>query len=245
MSDLTSLHSQAKRLILLLREGLERLEALERISSEMDSIWRMQVIRENSSKRDVWKRKVEQVSEELDSIRQALDRHTSRESRRAAEQRERDELLARGEVGRKIKQEMDEEAQMAGSVQRSKRYLEEMFDAGTNILANMAGNRERLKSAQKKALDVLNSVGLGESMLRMIERRQRLDMYTAYGGMAKVLKGVKREGATEPLKHLLGPAWFPTWRVRSVAADWAAWFRPCRRSPALRDLEYSGADRDL
>ena len=29
MSDLTSLHSQAKRLILLLREGLERLEALE------------------------------------------------------------------------------------------------------------------------------------------------------------------------------------------------------------------------
>ncbi len=29
MSDLTSLHSQAKKLILLLREGLERVEALE------------------------------------------------------------------------------------------------------------------------------------------------------------------------------------------------------------------------
>ncbi|GIL74007.1 hypothetical protein Vretimale_5062 [Volvox reticuliferus] len=215
MSDLTSLHSQAKRLILLLREGLERLEALEgcttrppdnadatsrlardlkaklgdltRISGEMDAIWRMQVIRENASKRDVWKRKVEQVSEELDSIRQALDRHTRRESRREAEQREREELLARGEVGRKIKQEMDEEAQVAGSVQRSKRYLEEMFDAGTNILANMAGTRERLKSTQKKALDVLNSVGLGESMLRMIERRQRLDMYTAYGGMIFII----------------------------------------------------------
>ncbi|GLI61414.1 hypothetical protein VaNZ11_003609 [Volvox africanus] len=211
MSDLTSLHSQAKRLILLLREGLERLEALEgsttrppgsadatsylgrdlkaklgdltRISGEMDSIWRMQVIRENSSKRDVWKRKVEQVSEELDSIRHALERHTRRESRREAEQREREELLDRGESGRKAKQEMDEEALVAGSVQRSKRYLEEMYDAGANILVNMAGNRERLKSAQKKALDVLNSVGLGESMLRLIERRQRLDMYTAYGGM--------------------------------------------------------------
>ncbi|GLC45554.1 hypothetical protein PLESTB_001205600 [Pleodorina starrii] len=215
MSDLTSLHSQAKRLILLLREGLERLEALEgatirqhgnadatsglardlksklgdlaRISGEMDSIWRMQVIRENASKRDVWKRKVEQVSEELDSIRHALDRHTGRESRRAAEQREREELLARGESGRRAKQEMDEEAQVAGSVQRSKRYLEEMFDAGTHILANMAGNRERLKSAQKKALDVLNSVGLGESMLRLIERRQRMDMYTAYGGMIVIM----------------------------------------------------------
>ncbi|GFR51312.1 hypothetical protein Agub_g13677 [Astrephomene gubernaculifera] len=212
MSDLTSLHSQAKRLILLLREGLERLEALEgaatrqnqssgdatanlardlrakladltRISCEMDSIWRMQVIRENASKRDVWKRKVEQVSEELDSIRRALERQTHRESRRAAEQRDREELLERGEAGRRAKQEMDEEAQVMGSVQRSKRYLEEMYESGTHLLAGMAGNRERLKAAQKKALDVLNTVGLGESLLRLIERRQRMDKYTAYGGM--------------------------------------------------------------
>jgi hypothetical protein len=49
-----------------------------------------------------------------------------------------------------------------------------------------------LQSAQKKALDVLNSVGLGESMLRMIERRQRVDMYTAYGGM--VSKGDPENG---------------------------------------------------
>ncbi|PNW75936.1 hypothetical protein CHLRE_12g554200v5 [Chlamydomonas reinhardtii] len=210
MSDLTSLHSQAKRLILLLREGLERLEALEgatrhqpgtdttsalardlrsqlqqlaRISTEMDSIWRMQVIRENASKRDVWKRKVEQVSEELDTLRVAMDRHGSRESKRAAEARDREELLGRADAGRRAKQEMDEEAQVMGSVARSKRYLEEMFESGTNILVNMAGNRERLKSAQKRALDVLNTVGLGESLLRLIERRQRMDMWTAYGGM--------------------------------------------------------------
>ncbi len=44
------------------------------------------------------------MSEELDSIRQALDRHTTREKRRAAEQQEREELLARGDAGRKVKQ---------------------------------------------------------------------------------------------------------------------------------------------
>eukprot|EP00198_Chlamydomonas_reinhardtii_P004819 XP_001694155.1 Qb-SNARE protein, Bos1/Membrin family [Chlamydomonas reinhardtii] len=208
MSDLTSLHSQAKRLILLLREGLERLEALEgatrhqpgtdttsalardlrsqlqqlaRISTEMDSIWRMQVIRENASKRDVWKRKVEQVSEELDTLRVAMDRHGSRESKRAAEARDREDTINTTTTHRQ--QEMDEEAQVMGSVARSKRYLEEMFESGTNILVNMAGNRERLKSAQKRALDVLNTVGLGESLLRLIERRQRMDMWTAYGGM--------------------------------------------------------------
>lgn len=149
----------------------------------MDAIWRMQVVRENASKRDVWKRKVEQVHEEVDTFRRALERYSSRESRRAAEQREREELLERADQGRRAKQEMDLEGQIQGHVHRSKRYLEEMYDQGAAILANMAGNRERLKAAHKKALDVLNTVGLGDSLLRLIERRQRADIWMAYGGM--------------------------------------------------------------
>lgn len=35
--------------------------------------------------------------------------------------------------------------QMMGSVTRSKRALAEIFESGSNILVNMAGNRERLK----------------------------------------------------------------------------------------------------
>ena len=35
--------------------------------------------------------------------------------------------------------------QVSGSVQRSKRALEEIYETGTHILTNMAGNRERLK----------------------------------------------------------------------------------------------------
>jgi Golgi SNAP receptor complex protein 2 len=40
-----------------------------------------------------------------------------------------------------------------------------------------------VQRAQKKMLDVLNSVGMGESVLRMIERRHRADVYLALGGM--------------------------------------------------------------
>lgn len=32
-------------------------------------------------------------------------------------------------------------------------------------------------------LDVINSVGLGESVLKLIERRQRMDIWVTYGGM--------------------------------------------------------------
>lgn len=76
---------------------------------------------------------------------------------------------------------------MASSVHRSKQMLEEIFESGTSILSTMGGTRERLKAAQKKMLDVLNTVGLGDSLLRLIERRQRLDIWVTYGGMALML----------------------------------------------------------
>lgn len=205
--DLPRLHAQSTRLILSLREGLERLEAaehglrpgdpgsiarelaaqltqLQRTSRELDSSWRMALVRAQTGNHDVWKRKVEQVAEEAELLRRALERFGGREAARQREADDRAELLARAEVGRRIKDEMDEEAAVAGHVSRSRRYLSDMFEQGTAVLADMASNRERIKAAQRKALDVLNSVGMGESVLRMIERRHRSDLYLALGGMA-------------------------------------------------------------
>lgn len=39
------------------------------------------------------------------------------------------------------------------------------------------------QKAQKKMLDVINSVGLSSSVLKMIERRHKNDLYLALGGM--------------------------------------------------------------
>ena len=47
----------------------------------MDSLWRMQSLRESNSKRDIWKHKVEQVLEECDALSAALDKHTHKERR--------------------------------------------------------------------------------------------------------------------------------------------------------------------
>jgi Golgi SNAP receptor complex protein 2 len=43
-----------------------------------------------------------------------------------------------------------------------------------------------LQSVQRKMLDLLNSVGLSDSLLRVIERRQRMDKWITYGGMILV-----------------------------------------------------------
>jgi Golgi SNAP receptor complex protein 2 len=55
-----------------------KLADLQRISQQLDGVWRMQALRESGAKTDMWKRKVEQVSEEADDLSAALDKHTHR-----------------------------------------------------------------------------------------------------------------------------------------------------------------------
>lgn len=108
--------------------------------------------------------------------------------RRQAEEQQRSELLARRTgAADPYRTEDDAEAQTMGRVQNSKRLVEDSLQAGMSILTNMTGQRERLKAAQRKALDVLNTLGLSDSLLRLIERRQRLDSWIVYGGMLLVL----------------------------------------------------------
>lgn len=51
----------------------------------------------------------------------------------------------------------------------------------THVHAWLCGSQ----AAQRKVLDVLNSVGLSDALLRVIDRRQRLDRWITYGGMVR------------------------------------------------------------
>ena len=65
----------------LSRQLHDRLVELQRVGQQMDSLWRMQSLRESNNKRDIWKHKVEQVLDECDALGAALDKHTHKERR--------------------------------------------------------------------------------------------------------------------------------------------------------------------
>eukprot|EP00245_Coleochaete_scutata_P006488 TRINITY_DN20950_c0_g1_i1.p1 TRINITY_DN20950_c0_g1~~TRINITY_DN20950_c0_g1_i1.p1 ORF type:complete len:233 (+),score=42.90 TRINITY_DN20950_c0_g1_i1:91-789(+) len=217
-TTLSDLFTSSRRLTLELREGLERLERLEvahssprahgtsprifsspdltqslksklgelqRLSAEMDRMWRTQVAK---GQREIWKRKLEQVAEEADSLKLGLDKYMGREHSRQMEVADRADLMRRttGDAGRAL-QEFDAEAQAMQSAKQSSRYLDEAIETGVNILAKYGVQRDRLKAAQRKALDILNTVGLSSSLLRAIDRRQYTDRWIAYGGMILTL----------------------------------------------------------
>lgn len=205
---LSEVYQNSKRLLLKARDGLERLERLEYASSsatsssdspelsnslnrdisqiqslcsEMDRLWRSIPAK---SQRDLWKRKVEQVAEEAASLKGSLDKFLSRNLSRIQEAREREELLGRKNGdGSHVLQIFDEEAQARLAVRNSSTMLEEAFSTGVAILSKYSEQRDHLKRAQRKALDVLNTLGLSNSVLRLIERRNRVDKWIKYAGM--------------------------------------------------------------
>ncbi|KAM7526211.1 hypothetical protein LguiA_016113 [Lonicera macranthoides] len=201
---LSEVYQGSKRLLLKCRDGLERLERLEfssssldspelsfsvqrdisqiqSLCSDMDRLWRSVPAK---SQRDLWKRKVEQVAEEADSLKESLDRYFQRHQRRMQEVQERAELLGRANGDSShVLRIFDEEAQAMQSARNSSRMLEEATATGVAILSKYSEQRDRLKRAQRKALDVLNTLGLSNSVLRLIERRNRIDKWIKYAGM--------------------------------------------------------------
>ncbi|XP_061357648.1 membrin-11-like [Gastrolobium bilobum] len=203
---LSEVHQNAKKLLFRSRANLERLEGpataaasvagadselafavkkditqIQSLCVEMDRLWRSVAAK---PQRDLWKRKVEQIAEEAELLRESLEKYNSRNQTRMREARERAELLGRANGdSAHVLRIFDEEAQAEQSVRSSARELENANAIGVAILSSIHGQRERLKSAHRKALDVLNTVGISNSVLRLIERRNRVDQWIKYAGM--------------------------------------------------------------
>ena len=171
---------------MLSRDMHAKLRELQKVTQQIESQWRILVVQENSSKRDLWKRKVEQIVEDCDQFRVSLDRFKSRENRRQAEERDRAELMQRvtsDDEFRLLVGQYDAEAGAKISLEKSGGMMDELLAHGSNVLGALRDQRDRLKGAQHKMLDLLNPVGVSSSLLRVIDRRQRMDAILVYGGM--------------------------------------------------------------
>ena len=73
------------------------------------------------------------------------------------------------------------------SATKSGNVVDDMIKQGAAILQAYSQQRQHLKSAERKVLDVLNTMGLSNSLLRVVERRQLVDKVIVFGGMALVV----------------------------------------------------------
>ena len=75
----------------------------------------------------------------------------------------------------------------SNSLNKSEAMIDQMMNQGAETLKEMGEQRSKLKGAQRKLLDVMNTLGLSTSLMRVIERRQKMDQWLVYFGMLLTL----------------------------------------------------------
>ncbi|CAL1293742.1 unnamed protein product [Larinioides sclopetarius] len=115
------------------------------------------------------------------SLQNAIHRRMLREQ----EMREREELLNKkfstNEENTTIM--IDHSLQHNTSLQNANRGMDDLLGSGDSILTNLREQRMSLKGAHKKILDIANTLGLSNTVMRLIEKRTYQDKYVLFGGM--------------------------------------------------------------
>lgn len=71
--------------------------------------------------------------------------------------------------------------------QDANRNVDELLGVGTSILQGIRDQGNTLKGAHKRVLNLVNTLGLSNTVMRMIERRSTQDKYILIAGMVIVL----------------------------------------------------------
>ncbi|XP_049281179.1 probable Golgi SNAP receptor complex member 2 [Anopheles funestus] len=130
------------------------------------------------------KMRVDQLKYDIRHLQAALKLYQDKKQRRETEMAERENLLnKRFTANSETSIDIDYSLQHHNSMQNAHRGVDEMIWTGSNVLDGLRSQRETLKGARKRILDVGNTLGLSNQTMKMIERRLVEDKYVMYGGM--------------------------------------------------------------
>ncbi|CAE7675694.1 bos1, partial [Symbiodinium sp. KB8] len=137
--------------------------------------------------RAAWDRKTTRLEEDVSVIQNAVDKQLGAFYRVKREEENRKKLLG----DRKKKDGPDDETQGLVRENRSLRdsaaALDEVLEQAGSIFGNLVNQNKVLKNARRKLLDAANSIGVSQSLVNVIDRRQTGDKWLVYGGMALTL----------------------------------------------------------
>ncbi|KAL7438035.1 hypothetical protein ACHAXH_003311 [Discostella pseudostelligera] len=167
----------ASELFLSLDELYRQLDMMENLA-----------LKETPAQREMWKRKILELREDSQSIRRQGEHYDRMVSAGVRQRRERDELLARRRHNRTNGgggnvDEMQQLAEEADSLANSQGMMNELLASGQANLSNLVGQRSRMRWVNRKMFDIGNKIGLSNSTMRMIEKRDATDAYLVLGGM--------------------------------------------------------------
>ena len=162
---------------------------LDELDRQLNIMEEEMVLRESPAQREKWKRKIRdlsQVSAHLREQGQAAEFHQRQQS---TYQSEREELLRRRRGGKDKSSESDMQmlAAESESLESSHRMVNSLIDQGSANLGNLQRQRHQLRNVRGMLNDIGNRLGLTQSTMRIIERRDITDAYLVAACMVVTL----------------------------------------------------------
>jgi Golgi SNAP receptor complex protein 2 len=74
-------------------------------------------------------------------------------------------------------------SQEQDKILQSHREIDDMLAQGSETLLSLRNQREMLKSTRTKVLDIVNTLGMSNTVMRFIEKRSSKDKVILFGGM--------------------------------------------------------------
>ncbi len=156
---------------------------LQEMSLRLNDLEKL-LLRESKAKKDDYRRRLQHLRASHSHVRDSLENYIKRTGSNDYSL-QKAKLLA--SAAAYSQQDLELEMAESGSLSRSSQMIGEYLSIGQETLSELVNQRERLKSIQRKAFDMLNYLGVSNSLLKHIERRDGMDKWIVYGGMIMIV----------------------------------------------------------
>lgn len=160
--------------------------SLDELTRQLDIMEKL-VLRETPAQREVWRRKIQELRQDSVAIRRNGEHYDRIKNTSLRHQKERDELLTRRrqrkEYSNMEEQELANLADEAQSWNQSQYMVTDLIGQGEASLTNLLHQRQRMGGVTQFLGKISDSLGISNSTMKIIERRDVTDAYFVFGGM--------------------------------------------------------------
>ncbi len=155
---------------------------LYEMGCRLDEMEKM-VQRESKIRKDDYRRRLQHLRTTHNHIQNALSSYIKRRDRENYSSQKKELFSNSRNIDDSNVSDYALESAENGSLDRSSKMLDGYLAAGRETLGELLEQKDRLKIVQRKVFDILNYLGVSNSIMRSVENRETVDRYIVFAGM--------------------------------------------------------------
>jgi len=160
---------------------------LQQINQNIDSL-NLKASKVALNRRQTERQKVDQLKFRLQTIKTSLNSIERRHKQDLERRKERENLLSRRYTANDNQVELEVNSQAREAVHSNKlgqahNDIDQIIAQGQSVFENLKSDSMMFKRAKTKMLSIVNTLGLSNTLMRLIDKRGVQDKYLLYGMM--------------------------------------------------------------